>query len=304
MSTKTLEEKILELKSERNAVILAHNYQIGEVQDIADFVGDSLELARRAATTEAEVIVLCGVHFMAETAAILNPDRTVLIPDKNAGCPMACMAAPKQLKAVLENIENPCVVSYVNTTAEIKALSDICCTSSNAQKVVESVDSDKNIIFLPDINLGRYVAECTGRDITLWNGHCPTHARILPEFAEAAKTEHPNAKLCVHPEANPEMWAMADFVGSTAQIIAHCEESDEKEFIIGTEIGILHTLAKKAPNKKFYPVTKVADCPNMKLITLEKIFWSLRDMEDVVIVDEEIATKARVAIDRMMEVTA
>lgn len=297
-----IEDQIAQLKNERNAVILAHNYQIGAVQDIADFVGDSLELARRATTVEADVIVLCGVHFMAETAAILNPTRTVLIPDKNAGCPMASMASPKQLAEILKTIDNPCVVSYVNTTAEIKAMSDITCTSSNAVKVVESIDADKNIIFLPDINLGRYVKEKTGRDMTLWEGHCPTHARILPEFIEMTKAKYPNAQFCVHPEANPATWEMADFVGSTAQIIQYCIESENSEFIIGTEIGILHTLEKKAPDKKFYPATKVADCPNMKLITLEKVFWALRDMEDIVTVDAEVAKKARVAIDRMMEI--
>jgi quinolinate synthase len=299
----TIVEKIDALRKERGAVILAHNYQRGDVQDVADVVGDSLELARRARDSEADVIVLCGVHFMAETAAILSPEKTVLIPDKNAGCPMACMVTAKGLKAYLVDHPNAYVVSYVNTTAEVKALSDICCTSANAVKVIESVPADREIIFLPDRNLGHYITRTTGREMTLWEGFCPTHARILPEFIDDARAAHPEAELCVHPECAPAVVDMADFTGSTSQILRHCVESDRKSFIIGTEIGILHTLAKLAPGKEFFPATKIADCPNMKLITLEKVYWSLRDLEDRVVVPEEVAAKARGALERMVAIT-
>ncbi len=304
MPAHRIEDRIDALRAERHAVIFAHNYQRGEVQDIADLVGDSLELARRAVETDAEVIVLCGVHFMAETAAILNPGKTVVIPDRNAGCPMACMVSPKGLKGYLDGHPKAFVVSYVNTTAEVKAMSDVCCTSANAAAVVRSVPDDREIVFLPDRNLGHYVAKTTGRKMTLWPGYCPTHARILPEFIEDARREHPEAELCVHPECAPAVCETADFVGSTSQILRHCVESDKGSFIIGTEIGILHTLAKRAPGKVFHPATPIADCPNMKLITLEKVFWALRDLEDRVVVPEDIAGRARGALERMVEIAS
>jgi quinolinate synthase len=299
----SIEDKIDALRKERRAVILAHNYQCGEVQDIADVVGDSLELARRAREADAEVIVLCGVHFMAETAAILNPEKTVVIPDKNAGCPMACMVSAKGLKGYLAEHPKAYVVSYVNTTAEVKAMSDICCTSANAVKVVESVPAGREIVFLPDRNLGHWIIRKTGREMTLWEGFCPTHARILPEFIEDARAAHPEAELCVHPECAPAVVDMADFVGSTSQILRHCAASERKSFIIGTEIGILHTLGKLAPGKEFFPATKIADCPNMKLITMEKVFWALRDLEDRVEVPPDVAAKARGALERMVAIT-
>ena len=303
MPVENIEDRINALRKERGAVIFAHNYQRGEVQDIADVVGDSLELARRAREAEAGVIVLCGVHFMAQTAAILNPQKTVLIPDVNAGCPMACMVSAKGLKEFLAEHPEAYVVSYVNTTAEIKAMSDICCTSANALKVVDSVPADREIVFLPDRNLGHYITKTTGREMTLWEGFCPTHERILPEFVEAARSAHPEAELCVHPECAPSVVDMADFVGSTSQILRHCAESDRESFIIGTEIGILHTLRKLAPGKEFFPATKLADCPDMKLIALEKIFWALRDMEPRVVVPPEVAERARGALERMVEIT-
>ncbi|MHC5055120.1 MAG: quinolinate synthase NadA [Planctomycetota bacterium] len=303
MPVESIEDKIDALRKERRAVILAHNYQCGEVQDIADVVGDSLELARRAREADAEVIVLCGVHFMAETAAILNPEKTVVIPDKNAGCPMACMVSAKGLKGYLAEHPKAYVVSYVNTTAEVKAMSDICCTSANAVKVVESVPAGREIVFLPDRNLGHWIIRKTGREMTLWEGFCPTHARILPEFIEDARAAHPEAELCVHPECAPAVVDMADFVGSTSQILRHCAASERKSFIIGTEIGILHTLGKLAPGKEFFPATKIADCPNMKLITMEKVFWALRDLEDRVEVPPDVAAKARGALERMVAIT-
>ena len=303
MPVEPLEEKIDELRRERNAVVFAHTYQRPEIQDIADLVGDSLELAREAMKTDAEVIVLCGVHFMAETAAILNPSKKVIIPDRNAGCPMACMVSAKGLAEFRRGHPRAVVVSYVNTTAEVKAMSDICCTSANAAAVVRSVPAGREIIFLPDRNLGHYVMRTVGREMILWEGYCPTHARILPEFVEDAKRDHPGAELCVHPECSPAVIDMADFVGSTSQMLKHCAESERKSFIIGTELGILHGLKRCAPGKEFFPATPIADCANMKLITLEKLFWALRDLEDEVIVPEDVAAKARGALQRMVETT-
>lgn len=304
MTVERIEEKIASLKKERRACILAHNYQRPEIQDIADLVGDSLELARAARSIDAEVIVLCGVHFMAETAALLNPNKKVIIPDRHAGCPMACMVSPKGLKEYLAEHPGTFVISYVNTTAEVKAMSDICCTSANAAAVVRSAPEDRQILFLPDRNLGHWVMRKTGRKMVLWDGHCPTHIRILPEFVEDARRAHPDAELCVHPECSPQVCDMADFVGSTSQILKHCVESPRRSFIIGTEIGILHALAKRAPGKEFFPATPIADCSNMKLITLEKLFWALRDLEDVVTVPEDVASKARRALERMFEVAS
>ena len=303
MPVEPLEEKIDELRRERNAVVFAHTYQRPEIQDIADLVGDSLELAREAMKTDAEVIVLCGVHFMAETAAILSPSKKVIIPDRNAGCPMACMVSAKGLAEFRRGHPRAVVVSYVNTTAEVKAMSDICCTSANAAAVVRSVPAGREIIFLPDRNLGHYVMRTVGREMILWEGYCPTHARILPEFVEDAKRDHPGAELCVHPECSPAVIDMADFVGSTSQMLKHCAESERKSFIIGTELGILHGLKRCAPGKEFFPATPIADCANMKLITLEKLFWALRDLEDEVIVPEDVAAKARGALQRMVETT-
>jgi len=302
MPVERVEDGIARLRRERRAVILAHNYQRPEVQDVADVVGDSLELARAAKKTDARLIVLCGVHFMAETAAILNPDRKVVIPDRNAGCPMACMVSAKALKEFLAPRKTAYVISYVNTTAEVKAMSDVCCTSSNAEAVVRSAPEGREIVFLPDRNLGHWVARRTGREMTLWDGHCPTHARILPEFVADARSKHPGAELCVHPECAPAVVDMADFVGSTSQILKHCAESPRRSFIIGTEIGILHGLRKRSPGKEFFPATPIADCPNMKLITLEKVFWALRDLEDEVVVPPDVAARARAAVERMVEI--
>jgi quinolinate synthase len=293
---------ILKLKEERKAIILAHNYQIGEVQDIADFVGDSLGLSQQAAATDAEVIVFCGVHFMAETAKILSPDKTVLMPDLNAGCAMANMITPRQLKEMKKKHPGAVVVCYVNCTAEIKALSDYCCTSANAVKVVKSIPPDKEIVFVPDKYLGDYAAKQANRKLILWEGYCPTHRRILAEDILRMKAQYPKAEVLVHPECTPDVIAMADKVLSTSGISRRATESDSEEFIIGTEIGMLHRLKKENPEKRFYPASSLADCSNMKLNNLEKILWSLEDMIYPVEVPPDIAKAAKRSIDRMLEI--
>lgn len=299
----TIEEKIRELKKKTNAIILAHNYQRGEVQDIADFAGDSLGLSQQAAKTNAEIIVFCGVHFMAETASILCPDKTVLLPDEHAGCPMANMITRKQLMIKKKEHPNAKVVCYVNSTAAVKAESDICCTSSNAMKIVASIPKDQEILFIPDKSLGGYIASKLNRPMILWEGYCPTHHRILAEHIERLKYDLPDAKVVVHPECTPDVIALADHVASTTGIAKYCRESDAKEFIIGTEIGILHRLKKENPNKTFYAISQLADCSNMKLITLEKVLWALEDMEYQVTVPDDIAAKARVAIQEMLNLS-
>ena len=296
-----LVEKILNLKKKRNAVILAHNYQPGEVQDIADFVGDSLGLSQNAAKTDAGVIVFCGVHFMAETAAILCPDKTVLLPDINAGCPMADMITAERLKKKKEEFPNATVVCYVNSTAEVKAESDICCTSANALDVVESLDAQE-ILFVPDQYLGHYISTQTDKKMILWPGYCPTHVIIRPEHIEQLRQEHPQARVVVHPECRPEVIALADEVLSTGGMCRYARRSEVKEMIVGTEVGIIHRLKKENPGKNFFPVSGKAICPNMKLITLEKVLWSLEDMTPEVKVPEEIRLKAKEAVDRMLEI--
>jgi len=296
-----LTERILKLKRERNAVILVHNYQLGEVQDIADFVGDSLELSQKAAKTEADVIVFCGVHFMAETASILCPDKTVLLPDENAGCPMADMLTAEQLRQKKRELPNATVVCYVNSTAEVKAESDICCTSANAVKVVESLDNDE-ILFVPDQYLGHYVSTRTDKKLNLWPGYCPTHGRILPRDIIRLKQEYPQAKAVVHPECRPDVIAVADEVLSTGGMIRYARREDVGEMIVGTELGIIHRLRKENPGKRFIPVSEQAICPNMKLITLEKVLWSLEEMSPQVKVAEAIRLKAKTAVDRMLAI--
>jgi quinolinate synthase len=297
-----LVDSILRLKKDRNAIILAHNYQLGEVQDIADFSGDSLELSQKAAGTKADVIVFCGVHFMAETAAIICPDKTVLLPELHAGCPMANMITAEGLRKKKEEYPGATVVCYVNTTAAVKAESDICCTSANAVKVVRSLADTKDIIFVPDQYLGGWVAEQTGRSMILWPGYCPTHARILPQDIALRVREHPRAKVLVHPECRPEAKAMADAVLSTGGMIRYALETDVPEMIIGTEIGIIHRLQKENPGKRFYAVSEQAVCPRMKLITLETILWSLQNNSHVIAVPEPVRLGARRAVDRMLEI--
>jgi len=295
----SLEQKILKLKQERNAIILVHNYQRGEVQDIADFLGDSLELSQQAAATDANTVVFCGVHFMAETAAILCPKKTVLLPDKNAGCPMADMITAEQLRQEKRKLPGVPVVCYVNTSAEVKAESDICCTSANGAKVVASLDSDE-VIFVPDQYLGHYVSTVTGKKMTLWPGYCPTHARMQPQDITRLKKEHPQAKVVVHPECRPEVIALADEVLSTGGMCRYARSEDVREMIVGTELGVIHRLQKENPGKKFIPVSERAICPNMKLITLEKVLWSLEEMSPRVTVPESIRLRAKAAVDRML----
>ncbi|OIP27689.1 MAG: quinolinate synthase [Chloroflexi bacterium CG15_BIG_FIL_POST_REV_8_21_14_020_46_15] len=291
--------KILDLKKKRNAVILAHNYQLGEVQDIADFIGDSLGLSQNAAKTDAAVIVFCGVRFMAETASILCPDKIVLLPDINAGCPMANMITAEKLREKKKEVPAATVVCYVNSTAEVKAESDICCTSANAVKVVESLDAQE-ILFVPDQYLGHYISTKTGKKMLLWPGFCPTHVRIQPEHIVRLREEYPQAKVVVHPECRPEVIALADEVLSTGGMCRYARRSEVKEMIVGTEMGIIHRLKKENPDKRFIPVSEQAICPNMKLITLEKVLWSLEEMTPEVKVPEDIRLKAKSVVDKML----
>ena len=296
-----LAEKILSLKKERNAVILAHNYQLGEIQDIADFVGDSLELSQNAARTNADVIVFCGVHFMAETASILCPDKIVLLPVMEAGCPMANMIRAEDLRKMKKEHPGAVIVCYINTTAEVKAESDICCTSANAVRLVQGLEA-REIIFVPDQYLGHYVSTKTGKKMILWPGYCPTHVRIQTEDIHRLRKMYPGAEVMVHPECRPEVVAIADFVLSTGGMIRHARSSQAAEIIVGTEIGLIHRLRKENPDKVFIPISEQAVCPNMKMITLENILWSMEDMSPQVKVAENIQLKAKKAVDRMIEV--
>lgn len=301
--SRVLIEKIQTLKNERNAVILAHNYQMGDVQDVADFTGDSLGLSIRAASTDADVIVFCGVLFMAETAAILSPGKTVLLPDRNAGCPMADMITAGQLAKQKEKYPDAIVVCYVNSTAEVKAISDYCCTSSNAVELVKTLPQDRRILFVPDRHLGQFVIDRTGRDdIILWQGHCPSHIVIAPESIKNAKKKCPDAVVIAHPECSREAADCADELLSTGQMLTFVRDSSAKEFIVATETGIIHALQKENPDKEFIPATEKAICPNMKIITLEKLLWSLEDMQYIITVPEETAAKARKALTRMIEI--
>ena len=296
----TLEERIQKLKKDLNAVILVHCYQRGEVQDIGDYVGDSLGLCVEASKTDAEVIIFCGVHFMAESAKLINPGKTVIIPDYNAGCPMADMASGEELRKLKAEHPEALVVCYVNSTAEVKAESDICCTSSNAIQVVESLPEDKEIIFVPDKYLGGYTAQQTGRKMILWQGYCPTHQKILPENIRKRREEYPGGVVLVHPECSAPVINEADQVGSTGFIVNFCSESDKKTFIIGTENGIIHRLQKLNPDKIFIPVTEQALCPNMKLTTLSSVLRSMERLETKVEIAPEIAEKAYKPVERML----
>ncbi len=297
---KELVEQINSLRKQRNAILLVHNYQRGEVQDIADFIGDSLELSQKAAATDADVIVFCGVHFMAETAAILCPDRTVLLPDIHSGCPMADMITADSLRKKKEELPDAAVVCYVNSSADVKAESDICCTSANAVRVVEALD-DEEILFIPDQYLGHYVSTKTDKKIHLWPGYCPTHARMQPEDIKRLKKEHPKARALVHPECRPEVIELADAVVSTSGMCRYARETDAVEIIVGTEIGIIHRLEKENPDKTFIPISDKAICPNMKKITLEKVLWSLQEMSPQVTVTEPIRVRAKRSVDWMLE---
>jgi len=291
--------EIVKLKKQKHAVILVHNYQRPEVQDIADFIGDSLELSQKASQTTADVIVFCGVHFMAETAYIINPKRTVLLPEPESGCPMADMITAEALIAKKKELPGVTVVCYVNSTAAVKAESDICCTSANAVKVVQSLAA-KEILFVPDQYLGQWVSQKTGKPMHLWPGFCPTHMRVLAEDILREKQLHPGAVALVHPECRPETKAVADEVMSTGGMIRYARESKARELIIGTETGIIYRLQKENPGKVFYPATEKAVCPNMKRITLEKVLWALQEMQHRIIVPEDIRVKALSAVEKML----
>jgi quinolinate synthase len=303
------------LRDQRNAVILAHNYQVPAIQDVADFVGDSLGLAQAAAKTDAAVIVMCGVYFMAETAKILCPDRTVLIPDVAAGCSLADSITAAQLRAWKAEHPGAMVVAYVNTTAAVKAESDYCVTSGNAEDVVRSIPEDREILFLPDMFLGAHVERATGRKMHVWMGECHVHAGIRPEEVEARRAELPDADLLIHPECGcttPLVWARGNgvidsarsFVLSTEKMLTHAQRSPRHDFLVATETGILHRLRQEMPTKRFEAADPQAVCRYMKLITPEKLRDSLRTMQPEVTVDPDIASRARVAIDRMLAVPA
>jgi quinolinate synthase len=301
----TLHEEVRERARTRSAVILAHNYQVPEVQDVADYVGDSLGLSREAAATDAVAIVFCGVHFMAETAAILSPDKTVLIPDLDAGCSLAASITADQLREWKAEHPGSVVVSYVNTTAEVKAESDYCCTSGNAKAVIEAIPAEREILFLPDMFLGIWLERVTGRKLTIWLGECHVHAGIRPADIERWQAEAPDAELLVHPECGCASQCMAFANGrthilSTEGMVKFAKESPKERFLVATETGILHRLSKEAPGKRFEAVSEKAICKYMKMITLEKLRDSLRDWKHVVTVEPEIAERARGAIERMV----
>ncbi|MBA7560439.1 Quinolinate synthase A [subsurface metagenome] len=299
---KQLTEKIEKLKQQRNAVILAHNYQPPEIQDLADFTGDSLGLSIKAAETDAKVIVFCGVQFMAETAAVLSPLKTVLLPDKLAGCPLADMITADQLRKLKQQQPDATVVCYVNSSAEVKAESDYCCTSSNAVEVVESLPADREIIFVPDQHLGRFVIEKTSRELVLWPGYCHVHVVITEADIRNAKANHPDAIVMAHPECTEPVKALADEVLSTGQMLKFAGKNSAKRFIVATEIGMIYALKRQNPQSEFIAASERAICPNMKRITVEKVLWSLEDMQHKVTVPDKVRVKARKALDRMVAI--
>ncbi len=297
-----IQQKIQELKEKKQAIILAHNYQRPEIQDIADFVGDSLDLSRMAANTRARVIVFCGVHFMAETAKILSPDKMILLPDIDAGCPMADMVPVEELRKLKAMYPDAVVVSYVNTHADVKAESDYCCTSANGVSVVSAISGEKRIIFTPDKYLGSYIIKKTGREMILTDGFCPTHQTITREGILRLKEQYPQAMVIIHPECNPEAVDVADEALSTNGMCKFVALSGASEFIVGTETGIIHRLKKENPQKQFYPAAPRAVCPNMKLITIEKLLWALEEEAYQIEIAEDVAEKARMAIERMLAI--
>jgi quinolinate synthase len=301
MSTNTA-SRIHDLKKQLNAVVLVHYYQPEEIQDLGDFVGDSLGLCIEASKTDADTLVFCGVHFMAESAKLLNPEKLVLLPALDAGCPMANMAEAEDLKRMKEDHPDAVVVTYVNSTAAVKAESDICCTSSNAVRVINTIPEDREIIFVPDQNLGKYVMEQTGRSLILWPGYCPVHhERVRADDIRMKKQEHPEALVLVHPECTPEITAIADFVGSTSQILSYAAESDKREFIIGTEKGILYPLRERNPNKEFYLASDRMTCYNMKKIDLDILAKAMEEKIFPIDIDPAVAERAVRPIAKMVE---
>jgi len=294
--------EIRELKAKRKAVILAHNYQPAEIQDLADFCGDSLGLSIKASKTDAETIVFCGVRFMAETAKILSPDKTVILPDRWAGCPMADMITAEQLRGLKQKYPGASVVCYVNSTAQVKAESDYCCTSANAVEVVNSLPRDQQIIFVPDQHLGKFIAEKTGRDLILWPGYCPTHILISEDDVKRARHVHPEAVVLAHPECSEPVKLLADVLLSTGQMLTFVKTSPAKQFIVATEVGMIHPLKKVRPDAEFIPAGTRGVCPNMKKITLEKVLASLTNLQYEVTVPEDIRLKAKKSLERMVEI--
>jgi len=300
--------EIKKLKEEKNAILLAHYYQDADIQDVADYIGDSLGLAQQAEKTNASIIVFAGVHFMAETAKILNPGKKVLLPDLRAGCSLADACQPGPFAAFKARYPDHVVISYINCSAEIKAMSDIICTSSNAAAIVNSVPKDKKIIFAPDRNLGKFIAEKTGRDMVLWDGTCMVHEIFSLEKITKLKAKHPNAKFIAHPECEPNVLALADFIGSTTALLNYTIKSTDIEFIVGTETGILHQMVKSSPEKTFIPAPPnnacaCNDCPHMKLNTLEKLYICLKYEVPELILPEDIRVKALLPIQRMLEIS-
>ena len=307
--TLDLFEEIEKLKKEKNAVILAHYYQEPDIQDVADFIGDSLGLSQKAQSTDADIIVFAGVHFMAETAKILNPNKKVLLPDINAGCSLSDSAPPALFKLFREKHPYHIVITYINCSAGMKALSDIICTSSNAQKIVESLPAEQKIIFAPDKNLGAWINKQTGRDMLLWNGACMVHEIFSAEKITKLKVRHPKAKVIAHPECEAAVLALADYIGSTTGILRYTEVSDTQEFIVVTESGILHQMQKNSPHKTFIPAPPqnscaCNDCPYMKLNTLEKLYLCMKNETPEITMDEALRVAAKKPIERMLDISA
>jgi quinolinate synthase len=295
-------DEIRELRAKRKAIILAHNYQAPEIQDLADFCGDSLGLSIEASKTDGEIIVFCGVRFMAETAKILSPRKTVLLPDRRAGCPMADMITAAQLRGLKQKHPEALVVCYVNSTADVKAESDYCCTSANAVAVVQSLPKDRQIIFVPDQHLGRFVEKQTGRDMILWPGYCPTHVYIGEDDVRKAREQYPDAVVIAHPECSEPVKDLADALLSTGQMIKFVKGSPAKRFIVATEVGMIHPLKKARPDAEFIPASSRGVCPNMKKITLEKVLASLTGLQFQIEVPEDIRRKAERSLQRMIEI--
>ncbi|MFZ4620203.1 MAG: quinolinate synthase NadA [Bacteroidota bacterium] len=305
MTPQDYEHEIIRLKKERNAVILAHYYQESPIQDLADFVGDSLELSRKAASTDAEVIVFCGVHFMAETAKILNPHKPVLLPDLLAGCSLSDGTPPAQFKKFREEHPDHLAITYINCSAEVKALSDIICTSSNAEKIVNQIPLDQKILFSPDKNLGAFINKKTGRNMTLWNGSCIVHETFSERKLIGLQLEHPDAELIAHPECEDHILAKAKFIGSTSMLLKYVQTSPKQKFIVGTEYGIVHQMEKSTTGKTFLPLPPEAncacnECPHMKRNTLEKLYLCMKDMHPQIEMSAELLERARKPIDRML----
>ena len=300
--TVDLQRQIQNLKQSRRALLLAHNYQPPEIQDIADLTGDSLELSRQAVATDAEIIVFCGVHFMAETAAILNPNRTVILPRTDVGCPMADMITPQDLVKVRVQHPGVPIVTYVNSSAAVKAESTICCTSANAVKVVESLEQADTVYMVPDQNLAKYTARHTQKRVHYWKGYCPIHHQLQPDDIHGAKEKHPDAMFIAHPECRPEVLELADLVSSTSGMLRYVKASSHREFIIGTERGILHTLAKENPGKSFYSPSPHLLCQDMKRIRLPDLISALQEKHHQVSIPEDIRQRALLAVERMLAV--